>query len=376
MVGRVMFVVAAVVYCALAIGVRAHAGGEVIALNAATYAEKVGKDGTAWLIEFYAPWCGHCKHLEPIYSALAASLNSRSVHIAKVDCTIEPQLQQQNGVRGFPTIKLFMPDGRVVDYRGGRDVPSFTDFLNTNNALDLGASAPAAATSSTPAVTLRYFDARGRGESIRLVLEDAGVAYSDSRLSWDQWLAIKPNTDLFAFGQVPQLSIDGIELVQSGAIIRYLGRKHNLYGSNNAESTAIDVAIGGFEDLRTKYNALVYDAAFGTKRTAYETDVLPVWLAHFERLLLKQGGIWFGSSSKFSIADIDGFDVLSLQVELKPTCLASFPALTAFMRRVIARPTIVAYFASGRRPAHAHGTSAHYNNVNAVAPDLLQSLTA
>ena len=39
-----------------------------------------------WLLEFYAPWCGHCKKLNPILDELAAD-EDVNVNIGKVDCT-------------------------------------------------------------------------------------------------------------------------------------------------------------------------------------------------------------------------------------------------------------------------------------------------
>jgi len=79
-----------------------------------------------WLIEFYAPWCGHCKHLTPIWDELATKAD---VNIAKVDCTVEKDLMTRFGVRGFPTIK-FISDGKVYDYKGARTVEAFLAFSN------------------------------------------------------------------------------------------------------------------------------------------------------------------------------------------------------------------------------------------------------
>lgn len=357
---RAVFV-ATIVAVALMAGARGdgEAASDVVVLTANTFKATVEAGPT--LVEFYAPWCGHCKHLTPIYDKLATELLGRGVTIAKVDCTVEKQLMQDHGVRGFPTLKLFKDGGKtVVDYRQARDVASFTAFLEKE--VVLGAAVP------VPKPHLRYFETRGRAELIRLVLEEAGVAYDDTRMSWDQWTAEKPNTDRYAFAQMPQLTIDNTDLVQSGAIVRYLARKYNLYGEGNKQQTQVDVVFGGFEDLRTKYNGLVYDKDFAAKRADFESKVLPVWLPHFERLLTKAGGQFF-AANKLTIADLEAFDVLLPIWQLSPSAFTAYPALTAFVKAIAARPNLNAYLKSDRFPQFAHGTSAFFNNAaNPGAP--------
>lgn len=351
------------VFVAVALAAGARAGDEpsaVVVLSAETFKQTVESGPT--LVEFFAPWCGHCKHLAPVYAKLATEVLGRGVTIASVDCTVEKQLMQDHGVRGFPTLKLFKDGGKtVVDYRQARDVASFVAFLEKEGVL--GAAAP------VPKPHLRYFDTRGRAELVRLVLEEAGIAYDDTRMTWDQWLAEKPNADRYAFAQMPQLTIDNIDLVQSGAIVRYLARKLNLYGgSDNKQQTQVDVVFGGFEDLRTKYNALVYDKDFAAKRAEFESKTLPVWLPHFERLLTKAGGQYF-VANKLTIADLEGWDVLSCVWQLSPAAFDPYPALKKWVADIAARPNINAYLKSDRHPAFAHGTSAFFNNAaNPGAP--------
>lgn len=86
----------------------------------------------AVLVEFYAPWCGHCKSLEPKYEiAGAAFAGEEDVVIAKVDADAHRDLGTRFGVSGFPTLKFFGKGAVEVEgYEGGRDEQSIVDFMN------------------------------------------------------------------------------------------------------------------------------------------------------------------------------------------------------------------------------------------------------
>lgn len=71
-----------------------------------------------------APWCGHCKNLQPHWNSVATRLKGK-VKFAKVDATAEKNLAQKYGISGFPTIKIFPPHGPIdspQSYDGGRTV--------------------------------------------------------------------------------------------------------------------------------------------------------------------------------------------------------------------------------------------------------------
>uniref|UniRef100_A0A7S1BPV4 Thioredoxin domain-containing protein n=1 Tax=Corethron hystrix TaxID=216773 RepID=A0A7S1BPV4_9STRA len=88
----------------------------------------LNKQKVIWLINFYAPWCGHCKRFEPEYLNMALTLheernnNSQSkvlVRVGRVDGSSDRALASRFGVRGFPAI--FMVDGgKVFEYKGRR----------------------------------------------------------------------------------------------------------------------------------------------------------------------------------------------------------------------------------------------------------------
>ncbi|XP_064599009.1 protein disulfide-isomerase TMX3-like [Liolophura sinensis] len=80
-----------------------------------------------WLVEFYAPWCGHCKKLEPIYHQVAQTLRSSDIQVAKIDCTRYSSVASEFSVRGFPTIK-FINGENVYTHRGERSKEDIVEF--------------------------------------------------------------------------------------------------------------------------------------------------------------------------------------------------------------------------------------------------------
>eukprot|EP01089_Gocevia_fonbrunei_P012104 TRINITY_DN276_c0_g2_i1.p1 TRINITY_DN276_c0_g2~~TRINITY_DN276_c0_g2_i1.p1 ORF type:complete len:187 (-),score=37.77 TRINITY_DN276_c0_g2_i1:64-624(-) len=123
-------------------------GADVVTLTTRNIEEKTSSG--VWMVEFYAPWCGHCKRLAPIWEELAAAADGL-FNVGKVDCTVETSLKDKYGVNGFPSIKM-IKDGKVIPYKSGaRTVEAFLKFVKENGGGS-GSAAPAAKKQDPPRI--------------------------------------------------------------------------------------------------------------------------------------------------------------------------------------------------------------------------------
>lgn len=111
---------------------------DVVVLTEENFDKEVGQDRGA-LVEFYAPWCGHCKKLAPEFEKLGASFKkAKSVLIGKVDCDEQKDLCSKYGVQGYPTIKWF-PKGSLEPkkYEGARTAEALAEFVNSEGGTNV-----------------------------------------------------------------------------------------------------------------------------------------------------------------------------------------------------------------------------------------------
>ncbi|ESW35323.1 hypothetical protein PHAVU_001G225600 [Phaseolus vulgaris] len=110
----------------------ASAPSSVVILSPENFDEVVLDETKDVLVEFYAPWCGHCKALAPTYEKVAAAFNlDEEVVIANVDADKYKNLAEKYGVSGYPTLKFFPKSNKAgEDYNGGRDLDDFVAFIN------------------------------------------------------------------------------------------------------------------------------------------------------------------------------------------------------------------------------------------------------
>ncbi|XP_043465597.1 protein disulfide-isomerase TMX3 isoform X1 [Leptopilina heterotoma] len=86
----------------------------------------IRKEGQ-WLLMMYAPWCAHCKSLEPIWSHVAQHLYASPIRVGRVDCTRFTNVAQTFKIKGFPTI-LFLKGEQEFTYHGDRSRDEIVNF--------------------------------------------------------------------------------------------------------------------------------------------------------------------------------------------------------------------------------------------------------
>ncbi|KAI0638183.1 protein disulfide isomerase [Trametes polyzona] len=80
------------------------------------------------LVEFFAPWCGHCKALAPHYEEAATALKEKNIKLAKVNCVDEAEFCQTNGIQGYPTLRVYR-NGEYTDYSGPRKADGIISYM-------------------------------------------------------------------------------------------------------------------------------------------------------------------------------------------------------------------------------------------------------
>ncbi|XP_040854605.1 glutathione S-transferase Mu 1 isoform X4 [Ochotona curzoniae] len=224
-------------------------------------------------------------------------------------------------------------------------------------------------------MTLGYWDLRGLALPIRTLLEYTGTSYEEKHYRMgdapdydrSQWLNEKFKLGL-DFPNLPYL-IDGThKLTQSNAIVRYLGRKHNLCGETEEEKIRVDILENQAMDNRMQLVAVCYSPDFVSAQVDYpllqsvsvgadscllpqeklKPDYLkglPDKLTLYSQFLGKRP--WF-AGDKITIADFLVYDVLDQNRIFAPGCLDAFPNLKDFMARFEGLPKIAAYLKSSR----------------------------
>ena len=108
-----------------------HAAAPAVTLDDGNFDENVlKKSKELWLVEFYAPWCGHCKQLTPIFDEAASKARTYGMRMGKMDATASTVIASRYGVKGYPTL-IYFRNNEPNKYKASRTVEGFVEFAKT-----------------------------------------------------------------------------------------------------------------------------------------------------------------------------------------------------------------------------------------------------
>ncbi|XP_048061904.1 glutathione S-transferase 3-like isoform X6 [Megalobrama amblycephala] len=199
-------------------------------------------------------------------------------------------------------------------------------------------------------VVLHYFDGRGKMESIRWLLATAGVEFEEVIITKREHYVKLLNDGALMFQQVPLVEIDGMQLVQTKAILNYIAGKYNLYGKDLKERALIDMYSEGTLDLMDLIMLYYFFSEDKQKRLSdIEQKAKERFMPVFEKGLANSD---FLVGNQLSRADVHLLEATLMLQELFPTILSTFPKIQAFQERMKALPKISKFLQPGsaRKP--------------------------
>jgi len=255
------WVVALLLFVGLAVA------SDVVDLNDDTFDDAI-KSNELVFVEYYAPWCGHCKQLAPAYEEVATELKGRVV-IAKVDGTESKQLMSRFGISGFPTLKFFVK-GTPIDYNAGRTKKDIIAWIDKKIA---------------PITAIKTKDELDKF----VVGGKAAVAFVSSELSpqYDEFKILALSFDSYKFGVVIDDAVRGDNAQNSVRVVRGFADDHVTTDINSGSLRnwisehgfphVDEFATESFQRIQTKYNVVVFaifDVASKPESRKELTDIL------------------------------------------------------------------------------------------------------
>uniref|UniRef100_A0A6B2L798 Thioredoxin domain-containing protein n=1 Tax=Arcella intermedia TaxID=1963864 RepID=A0A6B2L798_9EUKA len=222
-------------FFALACLVASGFGSDVVELSDANFKKLVLGSDLPFLVEFFAPWCGHCQRLAPEWEKAATNLKG-IMPVGKVDCTVHQSLCGQYQVQGYPTIKLFSDKGKKVeDYQQARQAASIVRY----------------ATDSLPNLVQRVADTTALSKFLEANPSQPHVLIFSTKTEVSsilKSLAINFKGRV-AFGQVPQSAAAIVEQYSVTSFPKVIvvtsdQERHEFAGTINGEQ--LKSFIGGF----------------------------------------------------------------------------------------------------------------------------------
>ncbi len=202
---------------------------------------------------------------------------------------------------------------------------------------------------------LTYFDVDGgRGEPVRIALHAAGIDFEDVRVSFPEFMEMRGN---LRFHCLPVLQIDGIEVTQSNAMCRYVGRLSGLYPENALQALYCDEALGAVEDVlhQVVHTFGLQDEELRIAREKLVDGWLSIYLKGLNEML-DRGGDYF-ADKRLTVADLKVFGLtrwlMSGDLDHVPKDMVQrlAPRLVEHEGRVSSDPVVTGYYEARKAQA-------------------------
>ncbi|CDW89684.1 glutathione s- [Stylonychia lemnae] len=152
---------------------------------------------------------------------------------------------------------------------------------------------------------LYYFNAYGRAEPLRMLLNHAKVSYEDIRIDKPEWNRYKRELQL-EFKQVPAIEIEGKLYTQANSILRLLGSKYGYYPKDPYESYQVDSLVDALKDLYGYYSQTAFEIDLYKQKLKlgiFISEQLPRYFQILENRLMKNNSQLHIVGNQFTIAD-------------------------------------------------------------------------
>nr|QST14957.1 GSTmu3bc1 protein [Diaphanosoma celebensis] len=197
-----------------------------------------------------------------------------------------------------------------------------------------------------------YWNFRGYGQPIRLLLAHAGVEYEDKRYNVkgeapnfdvSEWRSEKYSLGL-DFPNLPYYIDGGVKLSQSFAILKYLGRKHGLAPKKETEQIRVDLTEAEAMDVRSKWAVTLYSPDYDKLREEYVKNFINK-CKEFSAFL---GSHMYFAGETLTYVDFLMYEILDTHCLLEPKALEGLDNLTAFCDRIRSLHNVAAYIKSDK----------------------------
>eukprot|EP00803_Ostreobium_quekettii_P008203 evm.model.scf_1907.4 EVM.evm.TU.scf_1907.4 scf_1907:16848-19417(-) len=210
-------------------------------------------------------------------------------------------------------------------------------------------------------IQLHYFPVQGSAEPIRLSLAYLSVDWTEAELNLLDFI---DNLDRFPFCQCPSISIGKeFNIAQDRVVLRYLGRKLDLYGKSPEESAKVDMVLEAVENLRDRFKHICkvetpHFTCSLQERLRYDTSVLnpessptaSMAFRHLEKYLESSKSdkpLFVGG--QVSIADFAVFNLFDLHSTMFRKSMHRFPNIVRHHEYIKSLPSIKSYLAGPKR---------------------------